>query len=68
MAFSLAGHEAAQLELTDVTGRRVTAREVGSLGPGPHQVVLGSGLASGVYFVRLREGAMTAVERVAVVH
>jgi len=66
--FSLASSTAARLELLDVSGRRAAVREVGSLGPGHHQVALGEDrpLPSGLYFVRLSQGAKVAVARVAI--
>lgn len=68
VAFSLASSAAAQLELLDVSGRRAAAREVGSLGPGPHQVRLGDDrpLPSGLYFLRLSQGPHVIVARVAI--
>ena len=68
VAFTLPTAAPARLELLDVSGRRVLAREVGSLGAGPHAVDLGQGtrLAPGLYLVRLTQGANTRVARVAV--
>ncbi len=43
--FSLVSTEPASLEMLDLAGRRVQAREVGALGPGPHVVHLGDGAA-----------------------
>ena len=65
VTFSLARSSPARLELLDVSGRRVAAREVGSLGPGHHQVQLGDDrpLPSGMYFVRLSQGMNVAVRR-----
>ena len=53
--FSLPGAEPATLELFDLRGRRIAAREVGTLGPGEHLVPLADrpGLPAGVYLVRL---------------
>jgi hypothetical protein len=66
--FSLPGSGAARLELLDVSGRRMAAREVGSLGPGPHSMNLASSatLAPGIYLVRLTQGEKTLVSRAAV--
>jgi hypothetical protein len=52
-----------------VAGRRIAAREVGSLGAGLHTLDLGDGgrLAPGLYLVRLRQGTSTRVTRVAVI-
>jgi hypothetical protein len=66
--FTLANGTTASLELFDVAGRRIAAREVGPLGAGPHALDLGEGqhLAPGLYLVCLRQGADTHVTRVAV--
>jgi hypothetical protein len=55
VAFSLPDAGSAMLELIDISGRRVVAEEVGSLGPGRHAVTLGRSMshAPGVYLVRL---------------
>ena len=68
VAFSLAGDEPAQLELLDVTGRRVSAYNVGLLGAGPHTLDLGGGatVAPGLYWIRLTQG-LRAIVRKAVV-
>jgi len=56
--FSLPDGKKATLSVFDVSGRRVAAREVGSLGAGRHNVTLGKSLKAGVYMIRLdREGA-----------
>jgi hypothetical protein len=64
--FSLASGRPARLEVLDVTGRRVMAREVGALGPGRHRVEVRSGLHAGVYLVRLTEGDKVLAVRAAV--
>ena len=66
--FTLASASAASLELLDVAGRRISGREVGSLGAGHHALDLGEGrrLAPGLYLVCLRQGASRRVTRVAV--
>jgi hypothetical protein len=56
---SLMDGSAAELDVIDVTGRRIVAREVGSLGAGSHRVEIADRLASGVYLLRLRQGAHT---------
>lgn len=56
--FSLANSRPAKLELLDVAGRRVLGREVGSLGPGAHQLRIdaaGTRPPSGLYFLRLTQ-------------
>lgn len=65
VAFTLPDGNAARLEVSDITGRRVLAREVGSLGAGRHVLRLdGSGrLAPGVYLVRLIRGGRVSSAR-----
>jgi hypothetical protein len=55
--FALPSSEPASLELFDVAGRRIAARDVGSLGPGVHAVELapGSRVRTGVYLLRLTQ-------------
>jgi hypothetical protein len=67
--FTLPVAQAARLELLDVAGRRVAARDVGALGAGAHAVDLAEGarINPGLYFVRLRQGAGEQVRRVSVV-
>jgi hypothetical protein len=59
IVFTLPNAVPAQLDLVDVSGRRLVRREVGSLGRGRHTVDLAAGLrlAPGVYMVRLTQGA-----------
>jgi hypothetical protein len=54
--------------MVDVSGRRVMAREVGSLGAGRHAVDLAAGrhLPPGLYLVRLTQGPNSRVVRTAV--
>jgi hypothetical protein len=68
VSFTLAVSGNASLELFDVAGRRLTSRDLGSLGTGRHAVELGiaSRLAPGIYLVRLRQGSAIRVSRVAV--
>lgn len=67
-SFTLPSADPARLELIDVAGRRIAAREVGSLGPGRHEIALADArqLAAGIYFVRLTQGGRVATRRVAV--
>jgi hypothetical protein len=69
VAFALPDRASARLELLDVSGRRVRAREVGSLGAGRHTVNLAEGrrVATGLYWVRLAQGANQRTTRVAVI-
>jgi hypothetical protein len=66
VTFTLPGDAAARLEMVDVSGRRVAAREVGTLGAGRHVITMGGGIAPGLYFIRLTQGANTRVARVGV--
>ena len=67
--FVLARAGAARIELLDVAGRRVIARELGALGVGRHQMDLASGarLKPGLYLVRLAQGAAVRVRRVVII-
>jgi len=69
VAFALPSEAAARLELLDVSGRRVRAREVGSLGAGRHRVNLAEGrrVTPGLYWVRLTQGPNRRTTRVAVI-
>lgn len=66
--FTLAHAGAARLELLDVNGRRVAARDAGAFGPGAHAVTLApeTRLPPGLYFVRLSQGGEALVQRVTV--
>ncbi|HUK64039.1 MAG TPA: FG-GAP-like repeat-containing protein, partial [Dongiaceae bacterium] len=68
VSFSLANGAPATLELFDLGGRRVEARDVRALGAGHHATQLGGEhtIRAGVYFIRLRQGANVARARVAV--
>jgi hypothetical protein len=59
----------AMLELLDVAGRRVLAREVGGLGAGRHVLTLASGrrLGPGVYLLRLTHGGRSLTARAVIV-
>jgi hypothetical protein len=65
VAFSLPSAEPARLELYDLIGRRVLARDVGFLGPGAHRFNFSEGrrLPAGVYHLRLSQGSRTATQR-----
>jgi hypothetical protein len=64
--FTLTSDAPAALELFDARGRRLAAREVGSLGRGDHAVDLApcGSAAPGVGFLRLTQGAASRVARV----
>ena len=70
ISFTLTSRGPAMLELLDLTGRRLLARDVGSLGPGPQVVTLDrevARLATGVYLVRLREESRIATTKLCVI-
>ena len=58
VSFSLPSDRPARLELFDLGGRRLVAREVGSLGAGQHRLDVGAGatLRAGMYVLRLTQG------------
>ena len=66
VSFSLPGSEPARLELVDLNGRRVLAREVGSFGAGSHHLEIGGGrdFSPGMYFLRLAQAGRSQVTRV----
>jgi hypothetical protein len=68
--FSLPSAEPARLELLDVSGRSIVARDVGSLGPGPHTLDLAAGrrVPPGIYLVRLSQRGTTRIVRAAVLN
>ena len=63
---SLADGAPATLELVDIAGRRVTAREVAALGAGRHPVEVRADLPAGVYLVRLTQGSRVRVMKAVV--
>jgi VCBS repeat protein len=58
----------ARLEVVDVAGRVLTAKQVGTLGPGTHVLDLDDGgeLRPGIYFLRLTQGGSQVQSRAAV--
>ena len=68
-AFTLPDAAAARLELTDLAGRRIVARDVGQMGPGEHVVSLTEGrrLPPGVYMLRLTRGDESLTARAVVI-
>jgi hypothetical protein len=68
VVFTLTSTNPTTLELLDIAGRRVVARQVGSLGAGVHHVSLAGGrqLPPGLYFIRLSSGAQMLSKRVTV--
>lgn len=68
VSFTLASAAPATLELMDVSGRRWSSQDVGSLGAGAHRVEFSSldRMPAGLYFVRLAQGERVATSRVAI--
>lgn len=67
VAFTLPAGGHARLEAFDVSGRRLAARDVGTLGPGRHVTDLGEGgrFAPGLYLLRLvRDGEVRTARAV----
>jgi hypothetical protein len=69
VAFTLPGDAPGQLELIDVSGRRVASTEVGSLGAGRHTWTFGreAALPPAIYVIRLTQGGQSFTRRVAVI-
>jgi hypothetical protein len=66
--FALPTSAQARLELIDVSGRRIEARDVGALGAGRHVVTMGAGKRQpGMYWLRLAQSGRALVSRVAAV-
>ncbi len=65
LAILLPGPGPATLEVFDVAGRRVAAREFGVLGAGRHRARIGAGerLAPGMYVIRLTHGGRSVATR-----
>ena len=69
VSFGLPDARAARIEVFDVSGRRVAAREVGGFGPGFHTITMDARreLPSGVYLVRLTQAGKKLTTRAVVV-
>ncbi|HXJ63882.1 MAG TPA: T9SS type A sorting domain-containing protein, partial [Actinomycetota bacterium] len=69
VTFTLPSPAPARLQLIDVTGRRLLARDVGEVGVGRHSLDLAPGrrLEPGLYWLRLEQGGREVRARVAVV-
>jgi hypothetical protein len=69
VAFDLPTPADARLELIDIGGRRMLARDVGSLGAGRHELALAADrrLAAGLYMLRLSQGGETRTRRLVVI-
>lgn len=66
LAFSLASASPARLELIDVAGRRVLARDLAGLEAGGHVLPLATRLAPGVYTARLVQSGAVVTTRLVV--
>ncbi len=66
IALSLIGRGPARIELLDLAGRRLLARELSDLGPGEHVLRPweGASPAPGLYLLRLSEGERSATAKV----
>ena len=66
--FALPSADRARLDLFDVTGRRLSSREVGEYGAGTHTTTLAAPgeLATGLYLVVLRQGVEKRTLRIAI--
>ena len=68
ISFSLAEYGATTLRIYDLLGREVATLVNGQLAPGNHTVnFIGSGLSSGIYFVRLVQGSNTQTHTITLV-
>ena len=68
ISFSLTEHGATTLRIYDLLGREVATLVNGQLAPGNHTVnFIGSGLSSGIYFVRLVQGSNTQTHTITLV-
>jgi hypothetical protein len=67
-SFTLPGSEPARFEVLDLAGRRIFSREVGGLGPGWHQLEIGTAgdFTAGLYFLRLTQSGQSRATRVVV--
>lgn len=67
IAFSLSRASAARIEVLDLAGRLLEARDVGGLGPGEHVLPIDGSRQwrPGVYVVRLSQGERMQMQRVA---
>lgn len=70
LSFSLATREPARLELLDIAGRCVLARDLVGLGAGPQVLDLGSstGFRAGIYLIRITQGGRHITGKAAIVH
>ena len=63
LLLDLPNREPATIEVFDIAGRRVVSRDLSGIEPGHHRLAIQEHLASGLYLVRLRQGAEAVVAR-----
>ena len=67
VSFTLPGNDPAKLELIDIAGRQVFARELSGFAAGRHSLSLTERVpASGVYFMRLTQNGRSVSARAAI--
>ncbi len=68
IVYSLDGWTPARLELVDVAGRAILARDLGSPGPGRHELSLGSATPPppGIYWARLSQSGRSVTTKVTI--
>jgi len=66
--FSLAAEGTASLQVLDIAGRVMAESDLSALGPGPHDARLAWRIkpSPGLYWVRLRQGTLSATKRIGV--
>ncbi len=69
LLFSIATRERVRIEVMDVAGRRLYARDLTGLAPGDHTLALEESLRfpSGIYMVRLAQGGLRVLGKAAIV-
>lgn len=70
VSFVLTSSATARIELFDVSGRLVEARDVSGMSPGRHELRLtaAGALRSGIHFIRLTQGPKTVLTRITVLN
>jgi hypothetical protein len=69
VSFSVAPGEPVRIEVLDVAGRRLVARDYTDLDPGSHTLVVGEGIRfpSGIYLVRISQGSRRVIGKAAII-
>jgi hypothetical protein len=67
VSFSLPASDPARIEVLDLAGRRMLARDLTGLPPGRHTLRLEGGVPAGVYFIRLSQMGRVVTMRAAVI-